>query len=131
MRAQEVLKPVMLRRSKNATVVCRSILAHYTLTELRSRDSQEGEPILQLPAKDVELVFVEFSPDERDVSIQFKEPIVEVCIPNIIDRIAISSLREASADSDQPLHSEQHSAQEVRILSYPTKAEMTNLRRVT
>ncbi|KAI0819841.1 SNF2 family N-terminal domain-containing protein [Trametes gibbosa] len=53
MRAQEVLKPVMLRRSKNAIV--------------------EGEPILQLPAKDVELVFVEFSPDELDLYQRFEK----------------------------------------------------------
>ncbi|KAI0776649.1 SNF2 family N-terminal domain-containing protein [Trametes elegans] len=46
-RAQEVLKPIMLRRTKNATV--------------------EGKPILELPPKDVELVFVEFSKDEREI----------------------------------------------------------------
>ena len=30
-------------------------------------NSQEGKPILQLPEKSVELVTVEFSPDEREV----------------------------------------------------------------
>ncbi|KAI0334280.1 hypothetical protein GY45DRAFT_94057 [Cubamyces sp. BRFM 1775] len=47
LRAQEVLKPIIFRRTKNATI--------------------EGEPILKLPEKHVELVFVEFSPDEREI----------------------------------------------------------------
>ncbi|KAI0640992.1 SNF2 family N-terminal domain-containing protein [Trametes meyenii] len=46
-RAQEVLKPIMLRRTKNAII--------------------EGKPILQLPPKDVETVFVDFSEDERQM----------------------------------------------------------------
>ncbi|KAH9886946.1 SNF2 family N-terminal domain-containing protein [Cubamyces lactineus] len=47
LRAQEVLKPIIFRRTKNATI--------------------EGQPILKLPEKHVELVFVEFSPDEREI----------------------------------------------------------------
>ncbi|KAI0655704.1 SNF2 family N-terminal domain-containing protein [Cubamyces menziesii] len=47
LRAQEVLKPIIFRRTKNATI--------------------EGEPILKLPEKHVELVFVDFSPDEREI----------------------------------------------------------------
>ncbi|KAI0669018.1 SNF2 family N-terminal domain-containing protein [Trametes maxima] len=52
-RAQEVLKPIMLRRTKNATV--------------------EGEPILQLPPKDVEIVFMDFSEDERQLYDSFEK----------------------------------------------------------
>ncbi|OJT08730.1 hypothetical protein TRAPUB_340 [Trametes pubescens] len=53
MRAQEILKPIILRRTKDAKV--------------------EGEPILQLPPKEVELVFVEFSTDERELYDSFEK----------------------------------------------------------
>ncbi|KAI0632702.1 SNF2 family N-terminal domain-containing protein [Trametes polyzona] len=53
LRAQEILKPIMLRRSKNATI--------------------EGKPILELPAKDVEIVRIEFSKDEREVYDSFEK----------------------------------------------------------
>ncbi|KAI0640983.1 SNF2 family N-terminal domain-containing protein [Trametes meyenii] len=52
-RAQEVLKPIMLRRTKDATV--------------------EGEPILQLPPKDVEIVSMDFSEDERQLYDSFEK----------------------------------------------------------
>jgi SNF2 family DNA or RNA helicase len=47
MRAQEILKPLLLRRTKNAKL--------------------EGEPILKLPEKHIELKTMEFSEDERQV----------------------------------------------------------------
>ncbi|TDL27983.1 hypothetical protein BD410DRAFT_781917 [Rickenella mellea] len=45
MRAKEILKPLLLRRTKNAQL--------------------EGEPLLLLPPKDIDIVELEFSPDER------------------------------------------------------------------
>ncbi|KAI0070881.1 hypothetical protein K474DRAFT_1737680 [Panus rudis PR-1116 ss-1] len=53
LRAQEVLKPLMMRRTKDSEL--------------------EGEPILQLPPKDIELVRVEFSPEEREVYDAFEK----------------------------------------------------------
>lgn len=47
MRAQEILKPILLRRTKDAKL--------------------EGEPILKLPNKYIELKMMEFSEDERQV----------------------------------------------------------------
>ncbi|KIP06767.1 hypothetical protein PHLGIDRAFT_30351 [Phlebiopsis gigantea 11061_1 CR5-6] len=47
LRAQEVLKPLLLRRTKNAEL--------------------EGEPILKLPPKHVEVVRLDFSKDERQL----------------------------------------------------------------
>ncbi|CDO69944.1 hypothetical protein BN946_scf184836.g18 [Trametes cinnabarina] len=46
-RAQAILEPIIFRRTKNAKL--------------------DGEPILKLPPKDVELVYVEFSPEEREI----------------------------------------------------------------
>ncbi|KAG6902647.1 hypothetical protein C0995_013772 [Termitomyces sp. Mi166 len=45
-RAQAILQPILLRRTKNSTL--------------------EGKPILQLPKKDIDIVKLEFSRDERD-----------------------------------------------------------------
>ena len=53
MRAQGVLKPLLLRRTKDATI--------------------DGQPILELPAKQVDLIELEFSPEEREV------PIADCC----------------------------------------------------
>ncbi|KAI0351250.1 hypothetical protein OH77DRAFT_1430072 [Trametes cingulata] len=53
MRAQEILKPIMFRRTKDATI--------------------EGEPILQLPKKDIELVEIDFSKDERELYDHFEK----------------------------------------------------------
>lgn len=47
-RAQMILKPLLLRRTKNSTL--------------------EGKPILTLPAKDIEIVKLQFSEEEREVS---------------------------------------------------------------
>ncbi|KAI0702754.1 SNF2 family N-terminal domain-containing protein [Earliella scabrosa] len=52
MRARELLKPILLRRTKDAKL--------------------NGQPILDLPPKHVELVHVEFSQDERDLYNQFE-----------------------------------------------------------
>ncbi|EGO02949.1 hypothetical protein SERLA73DRAFT_103014 [Serpula lacrymans var. lacrymans S7.3] len=52
-RAQEILKPLLLRRTKNSEI--------------------EGKPILQLPPKDIELVTLEFSKDEREVYDSFEK----------------------------------------------------------
>lgn len=52
-RAREILKPLMMRRTKNSTL--------------------EGNPILQLKAKDIELVVTEFSKDERDLYDHFEK----------------------------------------------------------
>ncbi|KAI0363945.1 hypothetical protein BV20DRAFT_975060 [Pilatotrama ljubarskyi] len=53
MRAQEILKPIMFRRTKDATI--------------------EGEPILKLPKKEVELVVIDFSKDERELYNHFEK----------------------------------------------------------
>ncbi|RDX49056.1 hypothetical protein OH76DRAFT_1483538 [Lentinus brumalis] len=53
-RARAVLAPLLLRRTKDAKL-------------------DNGEPILQLPPKHVELVEVEFSKDERDIYDQFEK----------------------------------------------------------
>ncbi|KAK7677163.1 hypothetical protein QCA50_019872 [Cerrena zonata] len=47
LRAQEVLKPLMIRRTKNSEL--------------------EGRPILELPSKDIEIVTIDFSQDEREI----------------------------------------------------------------
>lgn len=47
-RAQAILKPILLRRTKDSTI--------------------EGKPILELPPKEIELVQLQFSEEERDVS---------------------------------------------------------------
>jgi SNF2-related domain len=47
-RAQAILQPILLRRTKDSTI--------------------EGKPILELPPKEIELVQLKFSEDERDVS---------------------------------------------------------------
>ncbi|KAL1746595.1 P-loop containing nucleoside triphosphate hydrolase protein [Schizophyllum fasciatum] len=46
-RAQAILKPLIMRRTKNSML--------------------EGQPILRLPPKDIELVSLEFTPDERQI----------------------------------------------------------------
>lgn len=46
-RAQAILKPLLLRRTKNSEI--------------------EGAPILQLPPKDIELVQLQFTEEEREV----------------------------------------------------------------
>ncbi|KAG6887923.1 hypothetical protein C0992_010201 [Termitomyces sp. T32_za158] len=51
-RAQAILKPILLRRTKNSTL--------------------EGKPILQLPNKDIQIVKLEFSRDERDLYDSFE-----------------------------------------------------------
>lgn len=48
-RAQAILRPILLRRTKNSML--------------------EGKPILELPNKDIEIVKLDFSRDERDVSL--------------------------------------------------------------
>ncbi|TFK47207.1 hypothetical protein OE88DRAFT_1811381 [Heliocybe sulcata] len=53
MRAQEILKPVLLRRTKDAEL--------------------EGEPLLQLPKKNVDVVELEFSSEERDLYDSFEK----------------------------------------------------------
>ncbi|EAU87720.1 hypothetical protein CC1G_08756 [Coprinopsis cinerea okayama7 len=52
-RAQAILKPLILRRTKNSTL--------------------EGKPILNLPPKDIEIVKLQFSPDEREVYDSFEK----------------------------------------------------------
>ncbi|KDQ23736.1 hypothetical protein PLEOSDRAFT_1048309 [Pleurotus ostreatus PC15] len=52
-RAQAILEPLILRRTKNSTL--------------------EGEPILQLPPKDIELCMLEFSEEERDLYDSFEK----------------------------------------------------------
>ncbi|KAF8888452.1 SNF2 family N-terminal domain-containing protein [Gymnopilus junonius] len=46
-RAQAILKPILLRRTKNSTL--------------------EGKPLLELPTKHIEIVKLQFTPDERAV----------------------------------------------------------------
>ncbi|KAI0798158.1 SNF2 family N-terminal domain-containing protein [Abortiporus biennis] len=53
LRAQEVLKPLLLRRTKNSQL--------------------EGRPLLELPPKDIELVMVDFSEDEREIYQKFEQ----------------------------------------------------------
>ncbi|KAI0742470.1 SNF2 family N-terminal domain-containing protein [Daedaleopsis nitida] len=53
-RARALLKPILLRRTKDAKL-------------------ENGEPILQLPPKHVDLVYVEFSKDERELYMQFEK----------------------------------------------------------
>ncbi|KAJ7583553.1 SNF2 family DNA-dependent ATPase [Mycena floridula] len=52
-RAQAILAPIILRRTKNSTI--------------------EGQPILQLPPKEVEIVTLEFSEEEREVYDNFEK----------------------------------------------------------
>ncbi|KAF8890769.1 SNF2 family N-terminal domain-containing protein [Infundibulicybe gibba] len=52
-RAQAILKPILLRRTKNSTL--------------------EGKPLLQLPPKEIELVQLQFSAEERDVYDSFEK----------------------------------------------------------
>ncbi|KZP27972.1 hypothetical protein FIBSPDRAFT_917816 [Athelia psychrophila] len=52
LRAQGILQPLMLRRTKNSTL--------------------EGEPIIKLPPKSIELVTLDFSAEERDVYDSFE-----------------------------------------------------------
>jgi len=47
-RAQAILKPLLLRRTKYSTL--------------------EGQPLLQLPAKHIEIVKLQFTDEERQVS---------------------------------------------------------------
>jgi SNF2 family DNA or RNA helicase len=51
-RARQILTPLLLRRTKNSTL--------------------EGNPILELPPKDIELVVTEFSKDERELYDHFE-----------------------------------------------------------
>lgn len=53
MRAQEILKPLLLRRTKDSHL--------------------DGVPILQLPPKHIDLVALEFSPDERELYDNFEK----------------------------------------------------------
>ncbi|KAH8102694.1 SNF2 family DNA-dependent ATPase [Cristinia sonorae] len=53
MRAQQVLRPLMLRRTKDADL--------------------EGQPLLRLPPKDIELVLVDFSDEERSLYETFEK----------------------------------------------------------
>ncbi|KAH7912078.1 SNF2 family N-terminal domain-containing protein [Hygrophoropsis aurantiaca] len=53
LRAQEILKPLLLRRTKISKL--------------------EGKPILQLPPKDIELMKLEFSKDERELYDTFEK----------------------------------------------------------
>lgn len=53
LRAQEVLKPLLLRRTKDADL--------------------EGEPLLQLPEKHIDIVTLEFSEDERELYDNFEK----------------------------------------------------------
>jgi SNF2 family DNA or RNA helicase len=48
-RAQAILKPILLRRTKYARL--------------------EGKPLLELPAKHIEIVRLKFTPEEREVSL--------------------------------------------------------------
>jgi SNF2 family DNA or RNA helicase len=73
MRAQGILKPLMLRRTKDSklvrtiwhTIPLRWMLtSHYIMY-------QEGKPILELPPKNIEIVTLNFSAEERDVSVVF------------------------------------------------------------
>ncbi|KAH9837668.1 SNF2 family N-terminal domain-containing protein [Rhodofomes roseus] len=52
LRAQEILKPLLLRRTKDAEI--------------------EGEPLLQLPEKHIELEYLEFSDEERQLYDSFE-----------------------------------------------------------
>ncbi|KAI0725557.1 P-loop containing nucleoside triphosphate hydrolase protein [Fomitopsis betulina] len=52
LRAQEILKPILLRRTKNAQI--------------------EGEPILQLPEKHIDLIYLDFSEEERQIYDMFE-----------------------------------------------------------
>lgn len=51
-RAQAILKPILLRRTKNSTL--------------------EGEPLLKLPPKEIEIVKLQFSHDEREIYDNFE-----------------------------------------------------------
>ncbi|KZT67894.1 hypothetical protein DAEQUDRAFT_672524 [Daedalea quercina L-15889] len=53
LRAQEILKPLLLRRTKDAEI--------------------EGEPLLQLPQKHIDLVYLEFSDEERQIYDNFEK----------------------------------------------------------
>ncbi len=46
-RARAILQPILLRRTKDSEL--------------------EGQPILRLPKKDIEITTLKFSPDEREV----------------------------------------------------------------
>ncbi|KIJ64280.1 hypothetical protein HYDPIDRAFT_175635 [Hydnomerulius pinastri MD-312] len=53
LRAQEILRPLLLRRTKDAEL--------------------DGKPILQLPTKNIDLVMLDFSADERELYDQFEK----------------------------------------------------------
>ncbi|KAA1467021.1 hypothetical protein DENSPDRAFT_831976 [Dentipellis sp. KUC8613] len=53
LRAQGILKPILLRRTKNAQL--------------------EGKPLLSLPPKNIDIVTLEFSADERDIYDTFEK----------------------------------------------------------
>ncbi|CAL1697769.1 unnamed protein product [Somion occarium] len=89
LRAQEVLKPLLLRRTKNSEL--------------------EGRPLLELPPKDIELVKVDFSDEEREVydafekraQIRINKYIRERTIVKNIDPPSASTLLPSLSDSSR------------------------------
>ena len=71
-RAQAILRPILLRRTKNSTL--------------------DGEPLLQLPAKEIEIVKLQFTQEERDVSNHFIPP--ARTIPGLLQLRSMIFLRE-------------------------------------
>lgn len=75
LRAQEVLKPILLRRTKGSTLVRLSL--SQVIQVFADLDTmccmQEGEPILKLPPKKIDLVMLEFTAEERDVYDSFEK----------------------------------------------------------
>ncbi|EMD32811.1 hypothetical protein CERSUDRAFT_143402 [Gelatoporia subvermispora B] len=63
LRAQEVLRPLLLRRTKNSEL--------------------EGKPLLELPEKHIDLVELEFSEEEREIYDQFERR-AQICINRFI-----------------------------------------------
>jgi SNF2 family DNA or RNA helicase len=52
-RAQGILKPILLRRTKDSKL--------------------DGKPLLTLPPKSIELEMLQFSPEEREVHLLFQD----------------------------------------------------------
>ena len=84
-RAQTVLMPLIMRRRKDATIVRTFPLPRPSrlacVGMLNGGVWQDGEPILKLLPRHIELVTIDFSKDERDVSPIHQTTIVVVVGP--------------------------------------------------
>lgn len=80
-RAQSILKPILLRRTKDSKL--------------------EGKPLLTLPPKDIELVMLQFSPEERQV----RSSLLDIWNSEPIYFADIRRLRETSESSSEQIHS--------------------------